>query len=211
MRHMGETGITVRPATEADVDETAGTLALAFYDDPQWLWSLPVETTRPERLRRIFTTMLRHEILRHGATEVACDEDGRIVGAALWLPPGKAKPTLREQAAAAPGYLRAYGRRIWYGNALQAACFKAHPSGEPHWYLFILGVDPDLQGQGVGAALLRSRLDRVDAEGLAAYLESTNPANVPLYEHFGFEVTGALKLPKAAPRVDTMWRPGTKA
>lgn len=205
---MGDTGITVRPATDADIDETAGTLALAFHDDPQWLWSLPVETTRPKRLRRIFTTMLRHEVLRHGGVEVACDEEGRIVGAALWLPPGNAKPTLREQAAASPGYLRAYGRRIGYGNALQGACFKAHPSGEPHWYLFILGVDPDLQGKGVGAALLRSRLDRVDAEGLAAYLESSNPSNVPLYEHFGFEVTGALKLPKRAPRMDTMWRPG---
>ncbi|WP_042393468.1 GNAT family N-acetyltransferase [Streptacidiphilus carbonis] len=205
---MGDSGITVRPAVESDIEEAAGTLALAFHDDPQWFWSLPDDRTRPRRLRGIFRTMLRHEVLKHGGVEVACDEGGRIVGAALWLPPGKARPSTPDQLAAVPGYLRAYGRRIRYGDALQSACFKAHPQDEPHWYLFILGVEPDLHGKGVGAALLRSRLDRVDQEGLAAYLESSNPANVPLYEHFGFQVTGALKLPKHAPRMDTMWRPG---
>jgi hypothetical protein len=32
--------------------------------------------------------------------------------------------------------------------------------------------------------------------------------NVPLYEHFGFQLTGALGLPADAPVVNTMWRPG---
>jgi hypothetical protein len=30
---------------------------------------------------------------------------------------------------------------------------------------------------------------------------------VPLYQHFGFHVTGTLDLPKGAPVVNTMWRP----
>ena len=53
----------------------------------------------------------------------------------------------------------------------------------------------------------RSRLERCDKQGMAAYLESSNPQNVPLYEHFGFQVTGVLDLPKGAPAVTTMWRP----
>ncbi|MEY9964637.1 GNAT superfamily N-acetyltransferase [Streptacidiphilus sp. MAP12-16] len=208
---MGETEITVRPATGADLDAIAGTLARAFHDDPQWRWSLPVMTTRTRRLRRIFATILRYEVLPHGAVEIAVEGRGRsggghVVGAAVWLPPGKAHPPLRRQIVAVPGFLRGYGRRIRYGQLLQDACFRSHPRTQPHWYLYLLGVEPDLQGTGVGAALLRSRLDRVDAERLPAYLESSNPVNIPLYEHFGFKVTGALGLPKDAPTMDTMWR-----
>ena len=53
----------------------------------------------------------------------------------------------------------------------------------------------------VGAALLRSRLRRCDKEGLPAYLESSKLENVPLYQHFGFHVTGALGLPEGAQAV----------
>jgi predicted GNAT family N-acyltransferase len=57
-----------------------------------------------------------------------------------------------------------------------------------------------------GAGLLRSRLARCDEAGEAVYLESSNPENVPLYEHFGFATTGALDLPDGAPHVATMRR-----
>jgi GNAT superfamily N-acetyltransferase len=68
--------------------------------------------------------------------------------------------------------------------------------------------DPVRQGHGVGAALLRARLRRCDQERLPAYLESSKLENVPLYQHFGFHVTGTLGLPEGAPAVNTMWRPG---
>ena len=38
-----------------------------------------------------------------------------------------------------------------------------HPE-EPHWYLAIIGSDPEARGGGFGSALMRSRLDRCDAE-----------------------------------------------
>ncbi|MFD0534677.1 GNAT family N-acetyltransferase [Actinomadura luteofluorescens] len=63
------------------------------------------------------------------------------------------------------------------------------------------------QGNGLGAALLRSRLDRCDTEGLPAYLESSKERNVPYYERFGFRVTRELPLPgKGCPPVWLMWR-----
>jgi hypothetical protein len=31
-------------------------------------------------------------------------------------------------------------------------------------------------------------LERIDKEGLPCYLETQNPENIPLYEHFGFKV-----------------------
>ena len=61
---------------------------------------------------------------------------------------------------------------------------KAHPK-EPHWYLGVLGTDPDHQGKGIGAALLAPVLERCDREGMPAYLESSKESNIPYYERFG--------------------------
>ena len=49
---------------------------------------------------------------------------------------------------------------------------KKHPT-QPHWYLGILGTDTVHQGKGVGSALMQPILERCDAEGLPAYLESS--------------------------------------
>lgn len=179
-------------------------LARAFYDDPVFGWMLPAGGLRHRRLRRYFVTELHHESLRHGAVEVAC-ADGRVAGAAVWFPPGTWSGT---EVSALPGYLRAFGRRLVIVSQYQSVAVSAHPREEPHWYLAIIGVDPVRQGHGVGAALLRSRLLRCDEEGLPAYLESSKLENVPLYQHFGFHVTGTLGLPEGAPVVNIMWRPG---
>ena len=46
----------------------------------------------------------------------------------------------------------------------------------------------------------------VDAQGLPAYLESSSPANVPLYRRHGFEVVEVLKATPDAPEMWAMWR-----
>jgi GNAT superfamily N-acetyltransferase len=197
-------GLEVRAAGRGDAAEAGQVLARAFADDPVTRWFLPADGSRHRRLRRFFITELRHESLHHGAVEVAC-ADGGVAGAAVWLPPGA---SLGTEVSALPGYLRAFGRRLVIISRYQSAAVSAHPRDEPHWYLAYIGVDPARRGSGVGAALLRSRLRRCDQEGLPAYLESSNPENVPLYQHFGFRVTGALSLPPGAPVVSAMWRPG---
>ena len=67
-----------------------------------------------------------------------------------------------------------------------------HPDG-PCWHLAQIAVEPAVRGQGLGSALLEYGLGRCDAEGASAYLESSNPRNVPLYERFGFEVIGEIR------------------
>jgi GNAT superfamily N-acetyltransferase len=196
--------LEIRVAGRGDAAETAQMLARAFHDDPLFCWMLPAESSRHRRLRRFFVTEMHHESLRPGAVDVAC-VDGRVAGAAVWFPPGT---PLGTEAAALPGYLRAFGRRLVIVSQYQSAAVSAHPREQSHWYLAIIGVDPVWQGHGVGAALLRSRLRRCDQEGLPAYLESSKPENVALYQHFGFHVTGTLGLPEGAPVVNAMWRQG---
>ena len=68
-----------------------------------------------------------------------------------------------------------------------------HPA-EPHSYLGTLGVAPRLQGRGVGTALLRHWLARVDRDPSAVYLETDRPEYVGFYERAGFEVLGETEV-----------------
>jgi hypothetical protein len=55
-------------------------------------------------------------------------------------------------------------------------------------------------------------LERIDAEGAPAFLESSNPVNTPRYERLGFSVCGEFELPEDGPNVAQMWRePGISA
>lgn len=206
---MEKLDIATRPAERADVPEAARMLARAFLDDPAFRYQLPRQPSRERRLERYFRTLLRREALPLGATELALVED-RIVGATIWKPPGAWQPSATVQIAALPGYLSCFQARSLRALHTESVMFKEHPRDD-HWYLHVIGTEPAWQGKGVGAALLRSRLERCDREGLPAYLESSKLSNVPLYEHFGFEVTGVLALPEAAPPITKMWRPGRPA
>jgi GNAT superfamily N-acetyltransferase len=202
---MTTPGLTVRPATSSDVKPLAAVLARAFYDDPPSIWLLPEPRTRQARLRRVFATIMRAEALRHRTVEIAWAGD-EIAGGTIWLPPGRWLPSLPAQLLSLPAYALALRRRLGSGVALTQALARVHPR-EPHWYLDTIGVDPAHQGHGVAGALLRSRLRRCDADGQPAYLESSKPANVPFYEHFGFEVKETPELPAGAPVITVMWRP----
>jgi GNAT superfamily N-acetyltransferase len=193
-----------RPARKADVRDLSRTLARAFYDDPVMIWLLPNDKARTAHLSRLFATMTRHHHLARGGVEVA--GDGPEIGAAaLWDPPDQWKETRREDLAMTPSFLRVFGLRSMRGRAVQELMRRAHPE-EPHWYLAVIGSDPGVRGKGFGQVLMRSRLDRCDAEYCPAYLESSKPENVPYYERFGFTVTREIKLPDGGPPLWAMWR-----
>ena len=68
--------------------------------------------------------------------------------------------------------------------------------GCPHWYLPVVGVEPEDQGYGVGAALLRPTLERCDRDRTPAYLVASQQKNVPFYERLGFPVRDEVRLPR---------------
>ena len=68
-----------------------------------------------------------------------------------------------------------------------------HPE-DPCWYLPLIAVDPFYQGNGFGSQLMKHALARVDEDGLPAYLESSNPRNISLYERHGFKTMGEIQI-----------------
>ena len=82
---------------------------------------------------------------------------------------------------------------------------ERHPDDRSHWYLFAPGYRAGGAGTRVGLVLLAQMLARVDADGMPAYLESSNERNIALYGRHGFEITGEVAIP-GGPRIWPMWR-----
>lgn len=196
--------IDVRPAHRRDVREMARALGRAFYDDPVMTWLVPNDAARAKGLRRGFGTLIRRHFLARGGSEVGV-RDGEVGAATLWDPPGQRTAGRLEQLLTMPGILWAFRGRVAAMEQVMELMEANHPE-EPHWYLMLIGSDPSVRGAGFGQALMRSRLDRCDAQGVPAYLENSNPKNESYYLRFGFELMGEIKLPDGGPSVWPMWR-----
>jgi GNAT superfamily N-acetyltransferase len=169
------------------VARLAEVLAAAFHDDPVWAWLLPDRDRRPEQLRRFFVLELRMAGLARGTVQTT---DG-LAGASLSLPPGQWHEPWPSQLRNLPAYLRAFGSRLPVATWLLARVESRHPR-QPHHYFAYIGVAPDLQGRGIGSALMQPTLALCDQAGLPAYLEASTARSAALYQRLGFEQTETL-------------------
>jgi len=80
-----------------------------------------------------------------------------------------------------------------------------HPR-DPHWYLPTIGIEPHLHRKGLGSALLVEALSRCDQEHMPAYLESSNAANMALYQRFDFEALGVIRAGHSPPMIPMLRR-----
>ncbi|OKH99336.1 acetyltransferase [Streptomyces sp. CB02923] len=181
-----------------DARPVSRTLARAFDDDPMMRWFFPDDSSRQAGLGRYFSTLFTRQYARHGV----CESTG--AAAAFWVPPEGQEKAVPDAETVQELQDILGERAALFRDAVEAAA--EHAPREPHWYLAVIGADPAAQGQGHGAALLRSGLARADAAGLPVYLESSKPSNLPVYGHFGFTVLGEQQLPGGGPVLWAMRR-----
>ena len=118
------------------------------------------------------------------------------------------KPTLLYILRTLPRYIGWTGIGKWSRLLkFHELCVEKRPK-EPHFYLDFIGVHPEKQGQGYASALLSYTLTKLDAQGLPAYLESSNLRNNPLYQRYGFQIIDEIHLPDG-PTLWSMWREPT--
>ena len=86
------------------------------------------------------------------------------------------------------------------------AIAKNHPK-EPHWYLFLLVADPEVQRRGIGQMLLDEALSQIDREGVPTYLETQKIENIAYYRRFGFELKNTITPIDGGPSLYAMVRP----
>jgi ribosomal protein S18 acetylase RimI-like enzyme len=186
----------VRTATDADRKAVIDVITLAFSTDPMARWSFPDPATYLSVMPNVIRAFGGNGFA-HGSVHLV--EGG--VAAAMWLPPG-VHPDADQLAALTEQH--SPREQIDDMTKVFEQMASYHP-GEPCWYLPLIGVDPACQGRGHGSALLRYALERCDRDGLPAYLESSNPRNVPLYERHGFEAMGSIQA-GSSPTVVPMLR-----
>jgi GNAT superfamily N-acetyltransferase len=189
--------LSVVPCGAADLEQAVDTIAVAFYNDPTWSWAFP-----DAALRRRWWLFCIENALRYPWTF-------KIEGyeaVSVWIPPsgGEFSPEAERRI---PGVLsELVGDRADAVTELLQRFEVSHPRTEPHYYLSLLGTHVAHRGLGLGMALLRENLARIDREGMPAYLESSNPANDHRYEAAGFVPIVTFNAPGGGPRVTGMWR-----
>ncbi|WP_213286321.1 N-acetyltransferase [Bradyrhizobium sp. sGM-13] len=175
------------------------TIVLGFAADPMTRFAWPDPSVYLRTMPRMVNAF-GGRAFEHGTAYIT--EGARA--AALWLPPG-VEPDEAEMGAIMEESLRPeISGDI---GAIMKGMAEHHPH-EPHWYLPLIAADPKWIGQGLGALLMKHALRRCDEEGIAAYLESSNPRNISLYERHGFKIVGRIQS-GSSPIVTPMLRPAS--
>jgi ribosomal protein S18 acetylase RimI-like enzyme len=179
----------------------------AVVDDPLLVHLLPDAQQRVSGVPMMMEMFLRIG-LAHGEVWVTPPP---IRGVACWRSP--AHPTITAEDRDAAGW-REVGA-AWCREAVDRfqafigerddAVDSLRP--QSHWHLAWLGVEPGHQGQGIGSTLVRQMTTCADADGLACWLFTFAPRNVPIYERLGFRVTLETLLPSSGLQLWVMARP----
>ncbi|SBT43137.1 GNAT family N-acetyltransferase [Micromonospora narathiwatensis] len=197
---MAEWQGDIRRASSADAQLVATVMAEAFMRDPVSGWIFPDEEHRAKAHPAFFGAFV-DLVLDAGEVYLA----GEGAGVTLWLPADG-----DDEADEGPDLLQTLEASVGADATKRFAVLDGmmaanHPS-EPHWYLPFIAVHPDRHSQGVGSALLRHKLARLDEAGSAAYLEASSPRNAALYARHGFASgSSTLDLPDG-PSLYPMWR-----
>ena len=194
--------LNARVAVAGDLETVSDIMSLAFADDPVWGHSLRTPSGQPEEMAAFWRLWIL------GAMRypwVWLWNEGEA--ASVWIPPGGTDMSADQEAE----FDRLATARLGDDGATYLARVMAlfdanHPHDEPHYYLSMLATHPAYRGQGVGMALLADNLAHIDAEGMPAYLESSNPANDHRYQRLGFRPVGRFELPHHRATITTMWR-----
>ncbi|HET7061578.1 MAG TPA: N-acetyltransferase [Nitrosospira sp.] len=176
-------------------------MAAAFADDPLTTFCVRADAQRYPAMQAGFKRAL--ELYRpHGLTFIA--NDG--TGVAIWARHDQWQLTFAQECALIPLYVYVCGVGRFMRLVRGIEALKSHHPVEPHYYLYMLGVHPDYQSQGLGSALLRIMLERCDREHMPAYLEASHPRNISLYQRHGFRLMRELQFGPGGPSLRAMWR-----
>jgi ribosomal protein S18 acetylase RimI-like enzyme len=171
-------------AARTDSQKLLNTITLAFANDPVSRYWWPDAEDYARGWPRFAYAMGERGF---DSGNVFSTPDFRAVS--FWLPPG-IDPDPEKLAAL---NLNPSPEEDALSKALQAGLARFHPA-DPYWYLWLIGVDPSAQSLGLGSALLKHKLKAIDEAGEIAFLESSNPRNIPFYLRHGFEIVGETRV-----------------
>lgn len=178
----------IRSIRYSEVPVAAAVLGRGMRDNPLHVAALGSDPSMRERaLTGVFRSFLAMEATKKGRV-VGAFKDGVMVGVCGMMRPGSCQLAPPERVVLLP-------RLLWhcgFGGTGKLMSQFGHWSkldlATPHWHLGPVGIERELQGQGVGSLLLREFSRLVDADAAEAWLETDKAVNVSFYRKHGFEV-----------------------
>lgn len=188
-----------RKPLQSDLPEIFAMMARAFFDDPTIIWNFPDPEVRRKKapgfyeIYYAFTAPTGHILVSDDLTVTSWwREPGDVLIDTSHTPRPSAEEIAENEDV----------RAVHMLYQMQEVHAKIQ---EPHWYLVDVAVDPSMQGRGLGREILSPQLDVCDQTGVGAYLESSNPKNMTLYERLGFERRPEIEIARGV-YMYPMWR-----
>lgn len=198
------------PVDRANFRATVEVCTRAFESDPYMRYLAPDDALRRRWLPVIMEANVRLT-LPDGHTYALTDDSGTVIGAICAVPPGRyPHPTLRDLSFLArltllpdpwtPNPVSTIRKGVPYLRAWERMHCK-----EPHWYVYVIAVDPPHQGRGYGRMLMSHILKKSVLDGVPTYLETQTESNVPVYLSMGFSVTERTEMSATNPGGPDSW------
>jgi ribosomal protein S18 acetylase RimI-like enzyme len=205
----------VQQLREDQIEEASRVLGQTFQDDPLFIYCWPDLNDREIKSVIHCKWLILLGILT-GEVYITSED---IEGVAIWHPYNIKEKKIREQPKEILRKLRKIRKELFsdsyysekmttfeeIANNLQQTLVNF-----PHWYLSMIGVDPDHQANGFGSKLLAMKLAQIDENNLPCYLHTENEKNIKYYTQFKFELVGKIKIPDSEVTLHAMLRKNKK-
>ena len=182
-------------ATVSDIDRFAETFGTAMYDDPMIRWPLPSDVSVESVI-----DMTKPIVSMYIDVGSAWMLEGGLAVASWVAPLAAARFDELEQPTRAAVAPHTHDDGTRYGQFWD--WLATHLPSEPCWFMDLVAVHPTARSRGLGSQLVEHGLSLAQADGLPAFLETAQLANVSYYERFGFGVVGEEQAPDGGP---TIW------
>ncbi|WP_299918412.1 GNAT family N-acetyltransferase [uncultured Roseobacter sp.] len=192
--------------TEGTSEACSKVLAETFQDHPLSKWMFRSEANRHKKLLFLSRGLLRCVLHR---AEVMTTPD--CEACFVYLTPSQAEPSDWEYVKSgwwkAPFKLRLdeIARLMRFNGRLGDLHGRLMP--EAHFYLLVMGVKPELQGQGLGQKMMELLLEQADRRSMPVYVETQTQRVLPLLRRNGFEISVDETLPGSSVRHWVLSRP----
>lgn len=172
------------------VGGAARLLASALHDDPAYAFVFR-PGSRPGALEAFFRRHLANHV-PHRCAFVRASARGDVEATVTLRPPGGVPLSRLTLWRAFVPFAFAHGfgvlERLTRLSQHYEELERRTAPGPRYWHVHMMGVRPDLQGKGIGGALLDDVLATADGTPEPIVLTTHEPQNVRFYERAGFEV-----------------------
>lgn len=183
----GESPVAIRALGPDELPAAAALLAAGMLHNPLHVKVFGADPDRRQRRLRRFLDPLTAYVHANGEVLGAHVQD-ELVGVLGMIAPGRCRPGLRERLSFARALLTAAPPPTLLRMQCWLAAWALEDPADPHWHIGPLAVQPEFRRRGIGRRLMTRCVEKVDAAGTMAWLETDLEINAEFYRTLGFVV-----------------------